>query len=108
MITVIAIRFGDMKKQLAEDIKVYCPNKAKSQFDFGHENYLKNNEERADKAQKSANASMELVRQAMGLKTSNFPLLLKNKIFFWRRIFTFIQIRSSAKAKKPKHIRSSW
>ena len=64
------IRFGDMKKQLAEDmVKFIAPIRQKANSILADENYLeKIMRQGADKARKSANASMELVRQAMGLK----------------------------------------
>ena len=60
----------DMKKQLAEDmVKFIAPIRQKANSILADENYLeKIMRQGADKARKSANASMELVRQAMGLK----------------------------------------
>jgi tryptophanyl-tRNA synthetase len=64
------IRYGDMKKQLAEDmIKFISPIREKVNAILGDENYLRQvMEQGAEKARKSAKATMELVREAMGLK----------------------------------------
>ncbi len=64
-----SIRYGDMKKQLAEDmIKFITPIRQKAEAIRNDENYLKKVMEKgAEKARKSAKATMELVRQAMGL-----------------------------------------
>lgn len=64
------IRYGDMKKQLAEDmIKFISPIREKVESILSNEAYLKQvMETGAEKARKSANATMEVVRQSMGLK----------------------------------------
>lgn len=64
------IRYGDMKKQLGEDmVKFISPIREKVNAILGNENYLRQvMEQGADKARKSAKATMELVREAMGLK----------------------------------------
>jgi tryptophanyl-tRNA synthetase len=64
------IRYGDMKKQLGEDmVKFISPIREKVNAILGDENYLQQvMEQGADKARKSAKATMELVRQAIGLK----------------------------------------
>jgi tryptophanyl-tRNA synthetase len=64
------IRYGDMKKQLAEDmVRFISPIREKVNSILGNENYLKQVMERgAEKARKSAEATIELVREAMGLK----------------------------------------
>jgi tryptophanyl-tRNA synthetase len=63
------IRYGDMKKQLAEDmIKFITPIREKAAAIRQDEKYLKTIMEKgAEKAGKSAKATMQLVRQAMGL-----------------------------------------
>ena len=64
------IRYGDLKKQLAEDmVKFISPIREKVNAILGDENYLRQvMEQGAEKARKSAKATMELVRQAIGLK----------------------------------------
>lgn len=64
------IRYGDMKKQLAEDmVKFISPIREKVQGILGNEAYLKQiMETGAEKAGKSAKATMLLVRESMGLK----------------------------------------
>ncbi len=63
------IRYGDMKKQLAEDmIKFITPIRQKAEAIRNDSKYLKEVMEKgAEKARKSAKATMELVRQAIGL-----------------------------------------
>ena len=63
------IRYGDMKKQLAEDmVKFIRPIREKAEAIRNDEKYLKQvMVEGAEKARKSAQATMELVRNAMGL-----------------------------------------
>jgi tryptophanyl-tRNA synthetase len=63
------IRYGDMKKQLAEDmVKFITPIRQKAEAIRNDENYLKEVMEKgAEKALKSATATMEQVRKAMGL-----------------------------------------
>lgn len=63
------IRYGDMKKQLAEDmINFISPIREKVNSILGDEKYLRAvMEQGAEKANKSANATMGLVREAMGL-----------------------------------------
>lgn len=64
------IRYGDMKKQLAEDmVKFISPIRNKVDDILGNEEYLKQVMEKgAEKARKSAQATMLLVRESMGLK----------------------------------------
>lgn len=64
------IRYGDMKKQLAEDmVKFVHPIREKAEAFRNDEKYLKEVMQKgAEKATKSANATMERVREAMGLK----------------------------------------
>jgi tryptophanyl-tRNA synthetase len=64
------IRYGDMKKQLAEDmVNFITPIREKVEGILGDESYLKKvMETGAEKAQKSAKATMQLVRESMGLK----------------------------------------
>ncbi|HEU4860355.1 MAG TPA: tryptophan--tRNA ligase [Chitinophagaceae bacterium] len=64
------IRYGDMKKQLGEDmVKFISPIRNKVNSILGNETYLRQvMEQGAEKARKSAKATMELVREAMGLK----------------------------------------
>jgi tryptophanyl-tRNA synthetase len=63
------IRYGDMKKQLAADmIKFISPIRTKAEAIRHDENYLKEVMEKgAEKARKSAGATMGLVRKAIGL-----------------------------------------
>jgi tryptophanyl-tRNA synthetase len=63
------IRYGDMKKQLAEDmVKFIAPIREKVEGILGNESYLKQiMETGAEKARQSAKATMEIVRQSMGL-----------------------------------------
>jgi tryptophanyl-tRNA synthetase len=65
-----AIRYGDMKKQLAEDmVRFIAPIRQKAEAIRNDEKYLREIMEKgAVKARKSAAATMELVRGAMGLK----------------------------------------
>jgi tryptophanyl-tRNA synthetase len=65
-----SIRYGDMKKQLAEDMVNFIrPIREKADAIRNDSAYLKRiMEQGAEKARKSAQATMELVRTAMGLK----------------------------------------
>jgi tryptophanyl-tRNA synthetase len=64
-----SIRYGDMKKQLAEDmVKFISPIREKVNAILADELYLKQiMVQGAEKARKSAGATIELVRQAIGL-----------------------------------------
>lgn len=64
------IRYGDMKKQLAEDmVKFISPIRQKAESIRNDEVYLKQvMEEGAEKSRKSAQATMQLVKEVMGLK----------------------------------------
>ncbi len=64
-----SIRYGDLKKQLAEDmVKFIAPVRQKAEAIRKDEKYLKEDMEKgAEKARKSARAPMELVREAMGM-----------------------------------------
>jgi len=64
------IRYGDLKKQLGEDmVKFISPIREKVNAILRDENYLRQvMEQGADKARKSAKATMEVVREAMSLK----------------------------------------
>ncbi|NLA15534.1 MAG: tryptophan--tRNA ligase [Bacteroidales bacterium] len=64
------IRYGDLKKQLAADIcKHTLPIKAKIEEIYNNEPYLKQvMEQGAEKARTSARQTLELVREAMGVK----------------------------------------
>ena len=64
------IRYGDMKKQLGEDmIRFIAPIRERVHSILGNEKYLQQvMEQGAEKARKSAKDTMELVRQATGLK----------------------------------------
>ncbi len=64
-----SIRYGDMKKQLGEDmVKFITPIRQKTEAIRHDTNYLKEVMEKgAEKARKSAKATMELVREAIGL-----------------------------------------
>jgi tryptophanyl-tRNA synthetase len=66
----MAIRYGDMKKQLAEDmVKFISPIREKVNAILSDESYLQDVMEKgAGKARQSARATMELVRESMGLK----------------------------------------
>lgn len=63
------IRYGDMKKELAEDmVRFVAPIREKAENIRNDEQYLKlTMEQGAAKARKSAQATMQLVKQAMGL-----------------------------------------
>lgn len=63
------IRYGDMKKQLAEDmVKFIAPIREKVEGILNNEQYLKQiMETGAEKARKSAKATMQIVRESMGL-----------------------------------------
>ncbi len=63
------IRYGDMKKQLAEDmVRFITPIREKANAIRNNETYLKEVMEMgAEKARKSARVTMELVREAIGL-----------------------------------------
>lgn len=65
-----AIRFGDLKKQLAEDmVKFIAPIRQKTHEILADENYLDAvMKQGAEKARKSAKSTMEKVRRAMGLE----------------------------------------
>ena len=64
------IRYGDMKKQLAEDmVNFIAPIREKVDAILGDEAQLKGiMESGAEKARKSAKATIEVVRESMGLK----------------------------------------
>ena len=64
-----SIRYGDMKKQLAEDmIRFISPIREKAEAIRNDEKYLREVMEKgAEKARKSAGATMKLVREAIGL-----------------------------------------
>lgn len=64
------IRYGDMKKQLAEDmVKFITPVRERAAGILGNEAYLKKiMQSGAEKARQSAQATMELVRKNMGLQ----------------------------------------
>ncbi len=64
------IRYGDLKKQLAEDmVNFISPIREKINSILPDKKYLKEVMEMgAEKANKSANATMKLVREAIGLK----------------------------------------
>jgi len=61
------IRYGDMKKQLAEDMVTFIsPIREKANSILANEKYLRDvMENGAEKARVSANATMKLVREAM-------------------------------------------
>ena len=63
------IRYGDLKKQLAEDmVKFIAPIRERAESIRNDEQYLKKiMEQGATKARKSAQSTMELVKTAMGL-----------------------------------------
>ena len=65
-----SIRYGDMKKQLGEDmVKFISPIREKVNSILSDETYLRQVMEKgAEKARKSAKATMELVREAIGLQ----------------------------------------
>jgi len=64
------IRYGDMKKQLAEDmVKFISPIRAKSEALRNDEKYMKSVMENGTaKARASAGATLQLVREAVGVK----------------------------------------
>jgi tryptophanyl-tRNA synthetase len=63
------IRYGDMKKQLAEDmVRFIAPIREKAEAIRTDEKYLRTvMEQGAEKARESAKATMNIVREAMGL-----------------------------------------
>lgn len=63
------IRYGDMKKQLVEDmVKFITPIRQRTESILDNESYLKEVMEKgAEKARASAKVTIELVREAMGL-----------------------------------------
>lgn len=65
-----SIRYGDMKKQLSEDMVAFIsPIRQRVNAILHDEKYLRQvMEQGAEKANRSASATMELVRDAMGLK----------------------------------------
>lgn len=65
-----SIRYGDMKKQLAEDmVQFIAPIREKAESIRTNETYLQEIMEKgAEKARKSAAETMKLVREAMGLR----------------------------------------
>lgn len=65
-----SIRYGDMKKQLAEDmVKFIAPIREKAENIRTNESYLQQIMEKgAEKARKSAADTMQLVREVMGLR----------------------------------------
>ena len=65
-----SIRYGDLKKQLGEDmVKFISPIREKVNSILNDTNYLKQvMEQGAEKARKSAKVTMGLVREAMGFK----------------------------------------
>lgn len=65
-----AIRYGDMKKQLAEDmVRFVTPIRERAEAIRNDESYLREVMEKgAEKAGKSAKATMEIVRGAIGLQ----------------------------------------
>jgi tryptophanyl-tRNA synthetase len=65
-----SIRYGDMKKQLAEDmVKFIAPIRSRTQAIRQDEKYMRDvMEQGASKARASAKATLQLVRDAMGLK----------------------------------------
>ena len=64
------IRYGDMKKQLAEDmVRFIAPIREKAEGIFKDDRHLKQVVEMgAEKARKSASETIRLVREAMGMK----------------------------------------
>jgi tryptophanyl-tRNA synthetase len=67
--TNCTIRYGDLKKQLAEDmIRLVAPIREKSKLIFDDKDYLKQiMANGAAKARESAKLTLDLVRNAMGL-----------------------------------------
>jgi len=65
-----SIRYGDMKKQLAEDmVRFIAPIRQKATDIMNDEKYLQNvMEQGAEKGRKSAVATLQLVKESMGLK----------------------------------------
>jgi tryptophanyl-tRNA synthetase len=65
-----SIRYGDMKKQLAEDmLNFIAPIREKTTAIMNDQTYLKTVlEQGAVKARESATATIEIVREAIGLK----------------------------------------
>jgi tryptophanyl-tRNA synthetase len=69
-----SIRYGDMKKQLAEDmVKFIAPIREKAEAIYRDEKYLKSViQTGTEKARKSAQQTIILVREAMGLTYFGF------------------------------------
>jgi tryptophanyl-tRNA synthetase len=65
-----SIRYGDMKKQLAEDVVAFVkPIREKTESILNDEKYMRDVMEKgAEKARHSAAATMKLVRDAIGMK----------------------------------------
>ena len=65
----LTIRYSDLKEQLADDmIKFIAPIREKARAIYSDEDYLKQVMARgAAKARESAQATMEVVKRAMGL-----------------------------------------
>jgi tryptophanyl-tRNA synthetase len=65
-----SIRYGDMKKQLAEDVVAFVkPIREKTESILNDEKYMRDVMEKgAEKARHSAAATMKLVRSAIGVK----------------------------------------
>jgi tryptophanyl-tRNA synthetase len=65
-----SIRYGDMKKQLAEDVVAFVrPIREKTESILNDEKYMRDVMEKgAEKARHSATATMKLVREAIGMK----------------------------------------
>jgi tryptophanyl-tRNA synthetase len=65
-----SIRYGDMKKQLAEDmVRFISPIREKAESIYNDEKYLQQVVEKGtEKARKSANETIQLAREIMGLK----------------------------------------
>lgn len=65
-----SIRYGDMKKQLAEDmVRFISPIREKAEAICNDEKYMKSvMEQGAVKARASAGATLKLIREAMGIK----------------------------------------
>jgi tryptophanyl-tRNA synthetase len=68
-----SIRYGDLKKQLAEDMVTFIsPIREKVEALYNDEKYLTRvMQQGAEKARTSANATIKLAREAMGLNYFN-------------------------------------
>ncbi len=92
--TNCTIRYGDMKKQLAEDmVKFIAPIREKAECIYNDEKYLKAVvEEGTEKARKSAKATIELVQESNWV--NYFMIFIAQKIFaLGRYLITLVLVQ---------------